>query len=491
MKKDKHSVTFLFNDKLTEINFSDNKSFRPTTTVLNYLRSLPFHKGVKEGCAEGDCGACTVVIAELNEENKLVYKAVDSCLVFLPMLHGKQLITVEHLAKVIDDKIILHRVQQALIDYYGSQCGYCTPGFVMSLFALYKNHNNPSKEIILDALTGNLCRCTGYQPIIDAAMTACIHNGEDHFTENEEYIAHLLLQIKHSTKTLSLLYRKQKYFRPVKLKKAKLLKSEFPDALFIAGATDVALKVTKKHETLKEIIDLSGVDELKYFEVRPGTINIGAGITLEELKKLSEDKLPALHEMLKVFGSKQIRSMATIGGNIGSASPIGDSLPVLMAYNASVVIESLHAKRIVNINDFIKGYRKTDIRPDEIITGLIIPRPKEGTIIQSYKISKRKDLDISTVSACFSLKLNEDYTVQSIIMAYGGIAATTKRAIKAEDYMTGKKWNNEIAEVAAKMVYREFSPITDARAGEEMRRIAARNLLLKFILDSIKLLENE
>jgi len=243
------------------------------------------------------------------------------------------------------------------------------------------------------------------------------------------------------------------------------------------------LKVTKKHELLPEIIDLSGIDKLKYYEDRPHTINIGAGLSLENLKANTEKTLPALHSMLSVFGSKQIRSLATLGGNIGSASPIGDTLPVLMAYNASVVLESPESKRIINTNDFIKGYHQTVMRQDEIITGIIIPKPKEGSIVKSYKISKRKDLDISTISACFALQLNNENLVQSIAIVYGGVAATTKHAIEAETYIIGKKWSQEVVEKAAKIIYNEFTPLSDARAGEEMRRIGARNLFLKFYLE--------
>lgn len=484
MKKNKNTIAFVLNDKVVRINFKEDRLLTPTTTVLNYLRGFPSHRGVKEGCAEGDCGACTVVLGELNEEHKITYKAVDSCLLFLPMIHGKQLITVENLSRVLDNKTILHPVQQAMIDKYGSQCGYCTPGFVMSLFAIYKNYNNPTKEIILDALTGNLCRCTGYKPIIEAAQLACINNGIDHFTETAKKITDLLLNIKQSYKTISIKTKKQTYFQPHNLKKAVLFKNRYPDAVLIGGATDIALKVTKKHEFIPEIIDLSNIEELKYFEERPNSINIGSGLSLEKVKIMSEMTLPALYDMLKVFGSKQIRCLATLGGNIGSASPIGDTLPVLMAYNASIVLESKENKRIINIHDFIKGYRKTIINNDEIIVGVIIPKPQAEIVIRSYKLSKRKDLDISTVSACFALQLNKDNMVESMVMAYGGVAATTKRALEAENFIIGKKWSQEVADEAAKIIYNEFNPLSDARAGEEMRRIAARNLLLKFFSET-------
>lgn len=467
------NISFVLDGKIQTIDFRTN--YTPTTTVLNYLRGNAAHKGVKEGCAEGDCGACTVVIGELNSNQEISYKAWDSCLVFLPMLHGKQLITVENLS----NKKELHPVQKAMVDCNGSQCGYCTPGIVMSLFALYKNEVDPTKETIEDALTGNLCRCTGYKPIIEAAAKACMAKESDQFTTLEKQTAALLLQIQHQTSSIEINTEKQHYYQPKTLSEALELRNKLQSAIIVTGGTDVALRVTKRHELLEEIIDLSGVEELKNYTQSESTIRFGAGMSLEAIKNTVQTKLPALYDTLSVFGSKQIRTVATLGGNLGSASPIGDTLPILMAYNADIVLQSINGERIININNFILGYRKTERRVNELITDVIIPKPTPETLVKFYKISKRKDLDISTVSAGFSLVLRAT-TVQAITLAYGGMAATTKRATKAEDYLKGKTWERDTIEEAMKLIEEEYTPISDARSGAEFRSLAAKNLLLKF-----------
>ncbi|MFH2141698.1 MAG: xanthine dehydrogenase small subunit [Bacteroidota bacterium] len=481
----KNTVRFVLDGKIKEVCFNRNSDFSPTTTVLNYLRSFPEHKGVKEGCAEGDCGACTVAIAEIGKNSKLTYKTVDSCLVFLPMIHGKQLITVENLAVIEDNKKILHPVQQLMVETNGSQCGYCTPGIVMSLFGIYKNHNKPAREIIEDALTGNLCRCTGYQPIIEAAEQACIHKGKDHFSKNEKNIITLLKEILADKESLLLENKKQLYFKPFTLKDALKIRKENPDAIIIGGSTDVALRQTKKKELLLKIIDISGIEELKNHSVKNNSVYFGSGLTIEQVRKISEGRLPALENILKFFGSLQIRNIATIGGNIGSASPIGDSLPVLFTHEAKVRLKSLDSERILRIEDFIIGYRKTDIRADEIITEVIVPVYDQSYKFSSYKISRRKDLDISTVSVAFRLK-TEKNTVSDIIIAYGGMAATTLRALKTEKVLTGKKWCRENVESAMTILENEFVPLSDARAEAKFRKIAAKNLLMKFYLESIE-----
>lgn len=476
------TVSFVLDGKIQTIDF--NGQYTPTTTVLNYLRNNPMHKGVKEGCAEGDCGACTVVIGELKNNKEIEYKAWDSCLVFLPMLHGKLLVTVENLSYKNGFEKILHPVQEAMVECNGSQCGYCTPGIVMSLFSLYKSETNPSKEIIEDALTGNLCRCTGYKPIIEAAAKSYVKQDNDPFTVNEKQIVELLLEIRKKSNSIKIDTTQQHYYQPQMLPEALKLKNEMQNAILVNGGSDIALRVTKRHELLKEIIDLSAVNELKEYKITDTEIVLGAGMKLEEVKKIAKTELPALYDGLTVFGSKQIRSVATLGGNLGSASPIGDTLPILMAYNADIVLQSINGERKININNFITAYRKTECRANEIITAIIIPKPSSKNFVKFYKVSKRKDLDISTVSGGFSLIL-KDNTVEVITLTYGGMAATTKRASKAESYLKGKEWVRENVEQAMEIIAKEFTPLSDARSGAEFRTIAAKNLLMKFWSETV------
>jgi xanthine dehydrogenase small subunit len=473
-------VSFVLDGALVNVELGRATGYSPTTTVLNYLRSLPTHKGVKEGCAEGDCGACTVVVGDPGRDGKMHYRAVDSCLLFLPALHGRHLVTVENLKSANGQ---LHPVQQALVETNGSQCGFCTPGIVMSMFALYKNHPHPTRPDIDDALTGNLCRCTGYKPIIEAAAASCVHNGIDELTPTEPAIAALLTPLRE--KSLQLKTDRQEYYRPVTIAEALALQKKLPRAVIIGGATDIALRVTKKHELIPVIIDLSEIAEMREMHEEPGALRIGAGVTLSELARRLPPEFTALKEMLLVFGSLQIRNVATVGGNLGTASPIGDTLPVLMAFGAKVILQNATAVREVALDSYFTGYRQTARKSDELIVGIVLARPRPRAIVKSYKVSKRKDLDISTVSGGFKVELRTTNGVALITLAYGGMAERTRRAVAAEQFLLGKTWNRETIEQAMPIIDAEFTPISDARGSADFRRVAARNLLLKFWHDTV------
>jgi xanthine dehydrogenase small subunit len=482
MSTKQHSISFLLGDDLVKIDFGKDDSVRPDMSLLHYLRHLRF-TGVKEGCGEGDCGACTVVIASV-KDSKLEYKAINSCLLLLPMVHGCQVITVEHLSHKKDGLLQLHPVQQALVEKHGSQCGYCTPGIVMSLFSLWKSGLRPSEDIIKNRLSGNLCRCTGYQPIIEAYMSIRHPGGEDHFSKSAVETIMMLKNISKESGDIEILKGDVHYFKPNNLESALLLRKKHPDALIIGGATDLAVAMNKHKLSIKKCIDLSGVDELSSVSMEDDMLKLGSGISVEELGKACISFFPAMQEMTHLFGSHQIRNLATVGGNIGSASPIGDLPPVLMAAGCSIELSSTTSKRRMLLEDFISGYHSTELKDDELITAILVP-PGNGSIIKSYKVSKRKDVDISTVSAGFNINLDKNNTVQEIHLFYGGMAATTLRAAKAEEFLRGKEWTEETVQAAAMIIREEFEPISDARSGADARRIMAGNLLIRFWEETI------
>lgn len=474
----KINIQFVFDGTIVEPEFSAT-GLTPTTTVLKYLRSMSQYKGVKEGCGEGDCGACTVVLAEA-VDGKMKYYAVDSCLVFLPMLHKKQLITVENIAFPDGS---LHPVQQAMIDSYGSQCGFCTPGFIMTLFSLYKNHQTIDEKILKEALSGNLCRCTGYQPIIDAGLKILNHPQPDHFTQNETEILRLLGSIDDTT-PVCIETAEQKYIKVFNKTDAVEYKEKFPEAKLLCGATDMALQVTKKHALLPEIIDISDCKDLKYNKETDDAFLIGSCSPVSMIKDFTEKKLPNYFEILSHFGSPQIRNLASIGGNIGSASPIGDLLPLLLASEAVFVLENKKGTRKIPADAFFIDYRKTGLASDEIILAVEIPKKSTNEICKSYKISKRKNLDISTCSASFVLELTKEMQVKKICIAMGGMAAIPKRAYETEKFLHGKKWCVETLKESINMLREEFVPISDTRSGKEFRSLVSGNLLMKFFMET-------
>ncbi|MDP2235595.1 MAG: xanthine dehydrogenase small subunit [Bacteroidales bacterium] len=480
---EKNILQFLLNDKLIEIDFL-KEDFLPSTTVLNYLRMQPGFMGTKEGCAEGDCGACTVVLAEV-QNGELTYKTIDSCLLFLASIHGKQLITVEHLAEINDQKIKLHPVQQAMVEHHGSQCGYCTPGFVMSMFGMYKNAAETDNEELTDAMAGNLCRCTGYKPIAEAAQACCKNPKPDKFSLQQVEIVKRLTQIRKHQSTLEISAPKQIYLLPSRLDEALGFREKYPVAVTINGATDTAIRQNKTHEFLPNILDLSAVEDIKHQKEGSAFFSLGAGTTLEQFKQFVKANFPGLMPMLKVFASLQIRNVATIGGNLSTASPIGDLIPLFFALKAEVKLSSRTDNRMIPVEEYITGYRKTSLRHDEILEAVQIPKPEKGLVFFTEKVSTRRDLDISTVSSTLRLRLNTDNFVEEIAIIYGGMAAQVKRAVAAEKYLLGKQWCFEEAERASKLICEDFTPISDARSNAEYRVAAAKNLLLKLYLKSV------
>jgi len=473
-----NSIQFILDNETYTIDWS-KVDFRPSTTVLQFLRSIPGHTGTKEGCAEGDCGACTVVLAELRPSNKLTYKAVDSCLLFLPTLHGKQLITIENLATKTQTSTDLHPVQQAIVDSHASQCGYCTPGIAMSVFGMYKSGKKPEQSAVVNALAGNLCRCTGYGSIIDAANLACETIKPDHFSLHESNIIEALKEINRSTEAITLSHKNQLYFLPKTMQQALEFREKYPQAKLINGSTDIAVIQNKTSEFHHQILDISFVTEINQLKTQTNDFQIGAGCCLEEFKNFVHKNFIEFSPITDHFASLQIRNVATIGGNICNASPIGDLIPMLIALKAFVKTASLCNNRMIKIEDFITGYRSIDLHANELVTEIIIPKKDPGSLYFSEKVSTRRDLDISTLSIAANLKLSTSGIVEEIMLVYGGLASNVKRARSCETFLLGKEFTLSAISEVRQLIHHDFKPISDARSTTEYRLEAARNLLLK------------
>ncbi len=481
--KTKNSISFLLNGEAVHIDFA-LQNIKPSTTVLNWLRNYAHHTETKEGCAEGDCGACTVVVAQPDKSSqKLIYKAVNSCLLFLPSIDGKLLITSRGLAPETDNVNILHPVQKAIVDEHASQCGFCTPGFVMSLFALYHKSIDADDNEINNALAGNLCRCTGYDSIRKAAKVALNDRNPDRFDQLEHDLLKSLDALQQNT-MFDADCQNQRYLKPATINEALAARAAWPEALVVNGSTDAALQQSKHFKHIPFILDISGINEFKNFNKNGFQIEAGAGLSLEDLRLEIVDAFPALNDILSVFASRQIRNAATLGGNLGSASPIGDTTPLLLACNASVKLISISGSRTMPLSEFITGYRQTALQKDEFIETVFIPLPAADEKVKMYKVSKRHDMDISTVSAAFRLKINLENKVENFAAFYGGMAATTIEANETKSFLLAKQWSQTTIEEAMSILIGEFNPISDARSGAEFRNIAAANLLQQFFNDT-------
>jgi xanthine dehydrogenase small subunit len=453
----------------------------PTMTVLDYLREVEGRRGTKEGCAEGDCGACTVVLGELSSRG-VRYRAVNSCIRFLPTLDGKELITVESLQQPCGT---LHPVQQSMIDHHASQCGFCTPGFVMSLFALYLQRSQSTREQVLEALSGNLCRCTGYRPIIDAGMRQGDYPAPGCWSREDARSAQRLdtLERLAHERTAGASLRYPGYHAPRSLEELSTALLAHPDAVVLAGGTDIGLWVTKQLRELPALIFVGDVPELSAIEDRPQELWIGAAVTLTDAWPALLHRFPELEEQAARFASPPIRNSATLCGNLANGSPIGDSIPALIALDARIELRRGASVRRLALEDFYLGYQTKAWVKGEFMTGVAIPGANKGRLLGSFKVSKRIDQDISGICATFCVSLDGE-RVRSARLAYGGMAAIACRARHAERALVEHGWNSAGIEASSAALAADFKPLSDLRASSGYRLQVAGNLLRRFYLQN-------
>ena len=461
-------ISFVRKDQIVEI-----KNLNPNETLLNYIREKLKKTGTKEGCAEGGCGACTVVLGEL-KNNEINYKAINSCITLLPTLQGKQLILVEDL---ISKDGSLHPVQQAMVNHHGSQCGFCTPGFVMALFSMFKQYSKFNNDIIKNSIAGNLCRCTGYQPIIKAAKS--LKNKIDHFSKNTKNIIKLLKKI--NNKSIAIYKREKRYFAPRNVQELKKILKKNTNANFLSGGTDLSLNITKERKDINSIIYMNSIRELNYINNNNKYIEVGASTPLIDFEHYIKKYYPDFTKILKRYGSPQIRNVGTIAGNIATASPIGDCLPLLLSLNAQVILQDLKKTKILFLDGFFINYRKTKLKKGQFIHSIRIPLFTKN-IFKAYKVSKRFDDDISSVCAAFNLEIVKN-KIEVVRIAYGGMAAIPKRAKFCEKILLNSFVNDETIYKAKKALEKDFKPISDMRASGSYRMEVAKNLLEKFCVE--------
>ncbi|SET08929.1 xanthine dehydrogenase small subunit [Marinobacter segnicrescens] len=472
-------IEFVLNGRTEKVDQVD-----PNLSILEWLRTKMRLTGTKEGCASGDCGACTVIIGTPDPQGNIRYEAINSCISLVGNLHGKELITVEAFQQEPG-----HPVQRAMMEKHGAQCGFCTPGIVMSLVALHANREGttPDDHRLLEALSGNLCRCTGYRPIIDAGRQALVQE----WTPGAAHPA-AGLGGGRSTGELNAINRDSislqapdgpRYDAPVSLDELRALRREFPDSRLVAGSTDLALEITQQLKTLDHMISVERVEELTGCERQGDELVIGAAATYQRFRGLLSGLWPAFDPMLERLGSLQIRNRGTLGGNIANASPIGDMPPPLIALGATLVLDGPDGERRLPLEDFFHGYKQTDLKPGEFVHSVRLPVPRANEQLYLYKVSKRLDDDISAVLGAFRLTVDNG-VVADCRLAFGGMAATPARAIGAETALKDQPWNDDSVTAAISALASDFSPLTDVRASAGYRLQVAGNLLRRALLAS-------
>jgi xanthine dehydrogenase small subunit len=453
----------------------------PDETLLDYLRLRRSLRGTKEGCAEGDCGACTVLVGRLTPDG-LVYESVNSCIRFLGSLDGTHVVTVEHLAA---NSGKLHPVQQALVDCHGSQCGFCTPGFVMALYALWMEEPDPSEQRIEKALQGNLCRCTGYEPIARAAHAISSYGkAEDDPLALERASIISRLHALRDGARIEIGTDTKKLYVPASVDDlAEILEAE-PKATIVAGATDVGLWVTKFMREIAPVVFIGHLDELRRMSEKDAVLTIGAGVSYTEAFRLLAGRVPALATLIDRIGGEQVRNMGTIGGNIANGSPIGDTPPPLIALGATLTLRKGKERRTIPLETFFIDYGKQDRQPGEFVEAVHVPLPKPDARFAVYKVTKRRDEDITATLGVFNLTLDKSGRVETIRIAYGGMAATPKRARAVEAALAGRPWTRATVDAALAEYEKDFRPLTDMRASADYRMLVSKNLLVRFFLET-------
>jgi xanthine dehydrogenase small subunit len=489
-----HAIRFYHRGEVVQV-----QGVHPTRSVLDWLREDARCTGTKEGCNEGDCGACTVVVGELDGQGALRLESKNACIQFLPTLDGKALFTVQDLQPMCavpspapaHGEAVLHPVQQALVDCHGSQCGFCTPGFAMSLWGCYEQHQaggtRPTRQQLADDLSGNLCRCTGYRPILDAGQRmfdlppvrldrAAVVQALQGLRRPAgfDYAAPLALREGR---------RLDHFHAPVTLDGLAALREAKPQARLLAGSTDIGLWVNKQFRDVGDLIYVGAVEELQRIDTTDEALYIGAGASLEAAWRALAQHAPALTEVWLRFASPPIRHAGTMGGNVANGSPIGDAPPILMALDAQIVLRRGSQQRRMPLTDFYLDYMKNALQPGEFVEGLSVPRAAFARQVRGYKISKRFDCDISALCAGFAIALDGE-RVQSVRLAYGGMAATVRRAAQAEAAIVGQPWNAATVQAAQQALAQDFKPLSDMRASAGYRLQVAQNLLQRLWLET-------
>ncbi len=474
--KTRKQVRFWLNDTFIEL-----ENLSPTQNLLDFLRLQSGLRGTKEGCAEGDCGACTVLVGRLSGDD-LVYEAVNACIRFTASLDGCHVVSIEHLQ---GQNAQLHPVQAAMVALHGSQCGFCSPGIVMSLYALWMNQPNADKNAIERALQGNLCRCTGYVPIIRAARKALAEGGQstDPLVNERQQMLEKLTELADGAR-VEMGLDGERLILPANVDDLARVLGEYPEATLVAGATDVGLWVTKFMRDLGTVVFTSHLEELHMVLEGEEGVTFGAGVTFSQFWPLVHSRFAAMRDLWGRIGGEQVRNMGTIGGNIANGSPIGDTPPALIALGAALTLRKGDKRRFLPLEEFFIAYGKQDRGPGEFVESISIPYLSEGDQFAVYKISKRREEDISTLCGAFRLRLDASNRVEEIVIAFGGMAGIPKRANIVEKLISGRVWDQNTIALGKAAFARDFTPMSDVRGSAEYRMLSAQNLLQRFYLET-------